>query len=244
MKLKLEKVSELVRGIEIISELVTEVRIKVSEFGMNITAMDPANVSLIGYSLPKEAFTLFEAEDETLGVNLDELKSILKRCGTKSAITLERRENFLDITIEDKVRRNFSLGLIDVERDEIDFKQKTERMEFVSRVEMDSSDLIASIEDCAVVSDSCSFETKEGKFIIFAKGTNSARSEVCDEADISGEDSRAKYSLEYLQKFLKGVKLCQKTVLKFSTDHPLMVEIKSEHMKLNFVLAPRVETDD
>ena len=75
MKLKLEKPTELVKGIEIISELVNEVRIKVNEFGLNITAMDPANVSLIGYSLPKEAFSVFEAEAETLGVNLDEFIS-------------------------------------------------------------------------------------------------------------------------------------------------------------------------
>lgn len=244
MKLKLNEPVELVKGIEIISELVSEVRIKVNEFGMNITAMDPANVSLIGYFLPKESFSVFETGDETLGVNLEDLKKILKRCGSKSSLVIEKRDNFLDIRIEDKVLRRFSLMLIDVERDEIDFKEKTERMEFVSRVEMDSSDLIASIEDCSVVSDSCSFEINEGKFIMSAKDTNSTRSEICDEAEISGENSRAKYSLEYLQKFLKGIKLCQRVVVKFSTDHPLMVEIKSEHMKLNFVLAPRVETDD
>ena len=244
MKLKLEKPNELVKGVEIISELVNEVRIKVNEFGLNITAMDPANVSLIGYSLPKEAFSVFEAEAETLGVNLDELKGILKRCGTKSSLLIEKNENFLDIIIEDKVRRSFSLCLIDIERDEIDFKTKTERMEFVSSVTIDSCDLIASIEDCGVVSDSCIFEIKDGKFIISAKGTNSAKSEFSDEAEISGEDSRAKYSLEYLQKFMKGVKLCPKTILKFSNDHPLMVEVKTEHMKVNFVLAPRVETED
>lgn len=244
MKLKLENPSELVKGIEIISELVNEVRLKFNEFGLSVTAMDPANISLIGYSLPKEAFSIFETGDETLGVNLDELKGILKRCGAKSALVLEKIENSLNITIEDKILRNFSLNLIEIERDEIDFKQKTERMEFVSRVEINSCDLIASVEDCLVVSDSCSFEKKEGKFIISARGTNSARSEFCDEANISGEDSRSKYSLEYLQKFLKGVKLCEKTVIKFSSDHPLMLEIKAGHMKVSFVLAPRVETED
>jgi DNA polymerase III sliding clamp (beta) subunit (PCNA family) len=99
--------------------------------------MDPANVSLVMYSLPKEAFSIFESENETLGVNLDELKGILKRCGSKSALYLEKRENFLDISIEDRVKRNFSLNLIDIERDEIDFKEKTERMEFVSSIEID-----------------------------------------------------------------------------------------------------------
>ena len=70
MKLKLNEPSEFTKGVEIISELVSEVRIKVTEFGLSISAMDPANVSMVGYSLPKEAFSIFEAENQTIGVNL------------------------------------------------------------------------------------------------------------------------------------------------------------------------------
>lgn len=244
MKLKLESPESLTKGIEIISELVTEVRIKVSEFGLSVTAMDPSNVSLVCYTLPKEAFSIFETGPETLGVNLDDLKRILKRCGTKSSIILEKVDNALQIIIEDRTRRIFSLVLIDVERDEIDFKEKTSRMEFVSFVRINSNDLIDSVEDCAVISESCSFETLDGKFIIMAKDQNSAKAEFSDEAEISGENARGKYGLEYLQKFIKGAKLVDKVDLKFSTDHPLMMEIKAEHMKINFVLAPRVETED
>jgi len=75
-----------------------------------------------------------------------------------------------------------------------------------------------------------------------AKALNSARSEFSgDEAKIEGENSRAKYSLEYLQKFMKGAKLCEKTLLFFAEDHPLKIEFKTQGMELAFVLAPRVE---
>lgn len=245
MLIKLDNPALLSKAIEIISDLVLEVRVKVNDAGMSITATDPANVSMIGFALPKTAFSVFETGDEILGINLDNFKRILKRAGTSSALTLEKKENFLEIQIQDRVRRNFSLSLIDIEGDDVDFGDKMSRLEFSSVVELDSSDFIASIEDCAVVSDACSFEIKEGKFIIRAKGLNSSMTEFSgDEAKIEAENCKAKYSLEYLQKFLKASKLSEKTTLKFAEDHPLRMDVRKDSMELSFVLAPRVETED
>jgi len=244
MLVKLENPTLLSKVIEIISELVTEVGIKVDASGLSITAIDPANVAMVGFKLPKEAFSQFEAEKEILGVNLENLKRILRRCGSGSLI-LEKKDNFLNIQLIDRITRNFNLSLIDFEGEEIDFSSKLQNMEFSIRIKINSSDLIDSIEDCAVVSDACSFIVKDGKFRIEARGLDSAMSEFSgDEAEISGGYSKAKYSLEYLQKFMKGAKLCDKTILEFADDHPLKVEFKKEDMDLGFVLAPRVETED
>ena len=86
---------------------------------------------------------------------------------------------------------------------------------------------------------------KDGKFIIEAKSLNSARSEFSgDEAKIDAEDCKSRYSLEYLQKFMKGAKLVEKSILNFASDHPLRIDFKNEKMELTFILAPRVETED
>lgn len=242
MLVKLENPILLSRAIEIISELVTEVRIKVNDFGLSISAIDPANVSMVGFRIPKSAFSQFEAGKEILGLNLDNLKQVLKRAGSGSSVILEKKENLLNIQIQDRIKRNFTLNLIDIESEDVDFHEKESRMEFSSRVEINSIDLIASIEDCAVVADACSFIVKNGRFIIEAKTFNSAMSEFSgDEAKIEGEDSKAKYSLEYLGKFMKGAKLCDKTILKFADDHPLKIEFKNQGMEMDFILAPRVE---
>jgi len=241
MLVKLEKPVLLSKAIELLSEIVIDVRLKVNEFGMSITAIDPANVAMIRFKLPKSAFSQFETDDEVLGINLDNLKRILKRCGPASSLILEKKENLLNIQIQDRIKRNFSLNLIEIEGEEKDLPN----LEFSTRVELDSIDLIASIEDCMVVADACSFIIEEGKFIIEAKGLNSARSEFSgDEAKINAENCKARYSLEYLSKFIKGSKLCEKTVLNFANDHPLRMDIKTENMELNFILAPRVETED
>ena len=241
MLVKLENPQLLSRVVEIISELVTDVRIKISEYGLSITAMDPANVSLVGFKIPKSAFSQFEAGNDVIGVNLDNLKSILKRCSTKSTLILEKKDNTLEIGIKERIKRNFILALIEIESEE----KEIPNLEFASRIEMNSIDLVDSIEDCLVVSDACSFIVKDGKFIIEAKSLNSARSEFSgDEAKIDAEDCKSRYSLEYLQKFMKGAKLVEKSILKFASDHPLRIDFKNEKMELTFILAPRVETED
>jgi len=241
MIVRLEDPSLLSKAIEVISELVTEVRIKVNEFGMNITAIDPANVAMVRFKLPKSAFSQFETGDEVLGINLDSFKKILKRCGSATPLILQKKENFLEIEVQDRIKRNFSLNLIEIESQE----KEMPSLDYSSKVEILSTDLISAIEDCAVVSDSCSFLINEGEFIIESKGLNSARSAFSkDEAKIEAENCKSKYSLEYLQKFMKGAKICDKTILNFANDHPLRIDLRTEHMELNFILAPRVETDD
>ena len=241
MLVKLEDPSLLSKVIEIISELVTEVRIKLNEFGMSITAIDPANVAMVKFRVPKSAFSQFETGNEVLGINLDSLKKILRRCGSGTSLIIEKKENLLNIQIIDRIRRNFSLNLIEIEGQEKDLPT----LDYNARVEISSLDLVSAVEDCSVVSDSCSFKIKDKEFTIEAKGLNSARSEFSgDEAKIEAEECKSKYSLEYLQKFMKGAKLCEKTILNFANDHPLRIDIKTEHMELNFLLAPRVETED
>lgn len=245
MLIELKNPILLLKAVELISELVTEVRLKVNEFGLSISAMDPANVAMVGFKLPRSAFSKFETDTEVLGINLDSLKRVLKRCSTGSSLLIEKEDNLLKMDIQDRIKRNFSLSLINLEGEEIDFDTKARRMTFVSKIELNSADLIDSIEDCIVVDDACSFIIENGKFIIEAKNLNSARSEFSsDEAVIQGENGKSRYSLEYLQKFIKGAKLCEKTIIHFADDHPLKIDFLPQGMEISFVLAPRVENED
>jgi proliferating cell nuclear antigen len=242
MKLKIENPANFTKAIELISELVLEVRIKINEFGMSITAIDPANVAMVNFRLPKSAFSEFESGEEVLGVNLENLKKILRRAGKTSALTLEKNENVLEIKIEDKIKRNFTLGLIEIEREDKEFPTQ---LEFSSKIEMNSIDLIDSIEDCSIISDACSFEVIQGNFIIESKELNSAKSEFSsDIINMEAEDCKSRYSLEYLQKFLKAGKFSEKTTLNFAQDHPLKVDFKLNEASLSFLLAPRMEIED
>jgi|SRR3989338_10933048 len=241
MLLKLENPKIFADIIGIISELVLEVRIKVNNEGLSITAIDPANVAMVVFNIPSSAFSQWDVEkEEVLGVNLEDLKAVLRRVKTGSVLTLSKEENEIKILIQDKIRKEFNLALIDVESEE----KPIPNLEFNSKVEMSSVDFYEAIEDCSVVADSCSFISDAEKFIIKAKGSlNSFKSEFSDEINIEAEECTSKYSLEYLQKMIKATKLSEKVRINFSSDYPLRLDFKTNAIELSFILAPRVEAE-
>jgi proliferating cell nuclear antigen len=238
MLIKLADPKLLSDSIGIISEIVTEVRIKVSKAGLGIIAVDPANVALVSLKIPHSAFTHFESEDENLCVNLEDLKQVLKRAEPGSSLTIQKEDNKLKLSIENTVKRHFYLALISLEQEE----KKIPELEFDSSVELASEMLKHAIEDAAVVSDACSFEIGKN-FTIEAKGAlNSTRTEFSsDEAKFKGE-AKSKYSLEYLQKFIKAGRFADKANIQYKTDFPLRLDFRG-NVEMTFILAPRVEDE-
>lgn len=229
--------------VTIISELVAEVRIKVNKEGMNLTAIDPANVAMVYFKIPSSLFSEFELdkEEEELGTNLNNLKAVLRRCKPGASLTLEKQDNYLKLGIADRIRRDFSLALIEVDTEE----KSLPEWDFNSVVKINSDTLTEVIEDCAVVSDACTLIAEPNKFIVEAHGLNSARAEFSsDEAEIHSGNSTARYSLEYLNKFIKGAKISTNSTLSFSDNHPMKLDFHTGDVVLSFVLAPRVEQED
>jgi len=239
MLLRLADSKPLADAISVISELVTEIRIKVNKAGLTAIAVDPANVALVALKLQHSAFTAFEAEEEELCVNLEDLKQILKRASPGSTLTLEKKGNKLNINIQNSVKRNFTLALINLETEE----KRVPDLEFTSKVELNASMLQHAIEDAAIVADACSFEAGKNAFSVEAKGSlNSSLTQFsAEEAKFSGE-GKAKYSLEYLGKFIKASKLADKVQLQFAADYPMRLDFKG-NVELTFILAPRVEEE-
>ncbi len=241
MKLKLEDPRIFANLIAIISELVTEVRIKVTKEGMNLTALDPANVAMAYFNIPNDLFVEFDVEkDEVLGVNLQNLNAIMKRCKLGSSLIIEKEESSLKLTINDKIKREFSLALIDVEGDD----KQMPAWEFKSVIKMDAQAFVDAIEDCSVVADACTFIAQPDKFIIESSNLHSARNEFSnEEVQIFSDASSARFSLEYLSKFIKGAKIASRAEINFSDNHPMRLNFPSGKIMLSFVLAPRVEQD-
>lgn len=242
MKVTLPNPKILADLVTIISDLVTEVRIKVNKEGINLTAIDPANVAMIYFKIPATLFSEFEIEkDEVLGVNLNNFKAVLRRCKPGSALIMEKADNILKIGIRDRVKRDFSLALIDIESEEKDLPS----WEFNSVIHINSDTLTEVIEDCSVVSDACTLMAEPNKFVVEASGLNSARAEFSsDEAEIHSGNSTARFSLEYFNKFIKGAKISNRATLSFSDNHPMRLDFHTGEVVLSFVLAPRIEQDD
>jgi proliferating cell nuclear antigen len=239
MILKLNEPKLLLDSISLISELVSEVKLKITRAGLNIVAVDPANVALVSLKFPAALFSeLKTEEEENLGINLEDLKQVLRRADASSTLTLETEGGKLKLSIQGTVKRTFNLSLLSIESEE----KRIPELEFIGKVDINSEIFSNAIEDAAIISDSCSFAVKD-KFIIEAKGNlHSTKTEFSsDEAKFSGE-AKSKYSLEYLQKFIKARRFAERVSLQFSNDYPARLDFKGP-VEMTFILAPRVEEE-
>jgi proliferating cell nuclear antigen len=247
MKLTLSESKYLKDSISVISELVNEATFKINPEGMEMIAMDPANVAMVVFKLLSSCFSEYKIEKATnLSINLNNLKQILRRAKPNDMLTLELGEGKLDIVLKSDTTRKFSLPLIDLEEKE----KKIPQLTFPVTVKTSSSILSDAIEDVGIVAESVSFHATPQKMTVLAEGDLSkAEIEISPDEktriDASGtEEVKSKYSVEYLKKMISGSKIADEVTIQFNKDYPLKLEFKSvDKALLSFILAPRVDND-
>tara|TARA_Y100000310_G_C20699671_1_gene828546 strand:- start:5006 stop:5755 length:750 start_codon:yes stop_codon:yes gene_type:complete len=249
MKLTLAEPRTLIDSVNVISELVNEVRFKIDSEKIDLVAMDPANVAMVDFKLFNTAFTEYSVEkDYELCVSLDSLRSVLKRVKPSDMLTIELDEekNRLKIQLKSDNTRTFNLALIDVDEKE----QKVPDLNFGASVETSSMVFDEAIQDIDVIADALVMRAVGDKLIVEgASNMSDAFAEISKDDEttinISGSDElKAKYSIEYLKKIVKGGKLSNKVKLQFGNDYPLRVDyLVKDKMNLGVILAPRVAND-
>ncbi len=247
MKLTLAEPKYLKDSISIISELVTEAKFKINKTGIELVAMDPANVAMVIFKLLASSFVEYEImTDVRLSLNLNNLKQVLKRAKPNDMVTLEVVDSKLDVTLKSKTKRTFSLPIIDIDEKE----QKIPELSFPLTITTDAELLIESIEDVDIVGESVSFIAEQEKFTISAEGDMSkAHIEIPADETTSikttkTEKIKSKYSVEYLKKMIAAGKLVSSVSIQFNKDYPLRLDYKSvDKLMMSFILAPRVENE-
>ena len=95
MRLTLAEPKYLKESISIISELVNEARLKIGKDGIELVAMDPANVAMVIFKLLSSSFTEYHVKEDTqMAINLQNLKQILKRIKPSPEAIDFDKENF------------------------------------------------------------------------------------------------------------------------------------------------------
>ncbi|MDO8660265.1 MAG: hypothetical protein Q7K43_00095, partial [Candidatus Woesearchaeota archaeon] len=119
MRLQLADATVLKDSVSVISELVNEGRFKITKDSIELVAMDPANVAMVIFKLLASCFSDYYVEKEQeVGINLTNLKQILKRAKADDILNLEVTESKLNIQMKSGTTRTFSLPLINLEEKE------------------------------------------------------------------------------------------------------------------------------
>jgi proliferating cell nuclear antigen len=248
MRLVLADPTLLKDSISVISDLVNEARFKITRDGIELVAMDPANVAMVIFKLLSSSFTEYDIQKEQeIAINLANFKQILRRVGASDILTLELTgENKLQIQLKGGTTRTFSLPLIEIEEKE----QRVPNLSFPVAISTNSTVLNDAIADADIVAESVTFAAEQEKFTISAEGDLSkAHIEIKHGQDTSIKSQtpakiKAKYSIEYLKKMINAGKLANEVQILFNQDYPLKLEFKIvDKLLLSFILAPRVEND-
>src|SRR3989344_4052702 len=187
MKLTLAESRLLKEPINIISELVSEVNIKVDKNKLELIAMDPANVVMVVFKLLSSAFVEYEVKNEkVISLSLDNLNQVFRRIKPSDTLVLELDEdkNRLKIKLRGNTYRTFNISLLHLE----DREHKIPELNFPLSIETNSSIFENAIEDVSIVADSVAFVVDKNKFLVKGQGNISdAQIELItdEETDIS-----------------------------------------------------------
>lgn len=233
--------------IMIIADLVSEARFKFSEDMLEMIAMDPANVAMVIYKLFSSSFTEYDfKEDLEIGINLGNLKQVLRRVGNNDSLEVDISDNKFNIKIVGNSTRTFSLPLLDIE----ERQQKIPELKFPIKVTTSTGMLADAIDDADIVGESVAFLADSDKVTVAAEGDLSrVKVEIKkdENTEIKSETEnpvKAKYSIEYLKKMVQGSKISGRVSMYFNTDYPLKIEfLEVDKVYLGFILAPRVENE-
>ncbi len=235
-------------AISTVGELIDEGIFKVNKTGLSLTAADRAMVAVVDLKLPPTIFEQFEVENEKLiPINITNFVSVLKRATSGDKISMELKDNKLDVIMKGESTRRFTVPLLDISQDEI---PPIDQLDFKAKVKLKSDVLKDGVDDAEVVSDSVVFEASKELFNIKSSGDISSTELMLKKDDQplidlqARETSRARYPIDYLKKMMKASKLADEVTVMWSKDYPMKLSFKDmDKIELNFILAPRVQEE-
>ncbi|MHA1345968.1 MAG: proliferating cell nuclear antigen (pcna) [Candidatus Heimdallarchaeaceae archaeon] len=239
----------------IISSIVAESSVNISEDGIRIKAFDATRISMIDFFLKKEAFKKYEIkENAILGLSLETLNAILKTAKANENLRMaldDKTKRFVIEFIGKNQQRKFALSLIDIpEEGNI---PDSIHIDFDTNFEVKASFIQQVLKDAEMVSDYLRIKAKEDGIYFGAESDTKEmdtfiepKSEEMDTSTFQVVDeSEAVYSLDFLSNFLKGIRTSDYVRLSFNQEQPIRIVYELEDKgHLIYFVAPRIEESE
>ena len=226
--------------------LVDEARIRVTEDGLTVRAVDSANVAMDDLELEAAAFESFEASPGTLGLSLDRLADPVRLASKDDLVQL-----FLDpesgklIVVVDGLR--YSMACLDSRT--LQAEPTLPEFDLPATVTVDRDALQRGVKAADLVADHVRLRMEAGvdTLIIEAEGDIDAVTLELDGENIevlAAGDASTLFSLDYLKKLVRTIPAGTPITLDLGEDFPLILsyELADGDGAITRMLAPRIET--
>jgi proliferating cell nuclear antigen len=246
MELVLKSADVFKKSMEAISVLIDEAELVVSQNGLELRATDPSQISMVDFSLPKKAFTKFEAAETRLGLDLDYLNQVLSRAGSgdELVLSLDEKKAFLIVSFRGSAERSFQVPLIDVSSAEV----PNPKIEFDSELLVSAGFLQSAFKDAALISSHVVLGCTDEKFFVKANSSKGSLNEEMKQDKTTLPELRVKHEcrsmfpLDYLQDMLKVATSDTKVALFLKSNAPVKVSYPISDATITYFLAPRIES--
>jgi proliferating cell nuclear antigen len=227
-----------------VSSLVDEVKFSISENGLELKAVDPANVAMVSLQIGNQAFEYFKADTCEIGIDLVRLSDVLSMAdkGENVQLELEEESHKLKIGVGSL---SYTLSLIDPAA--IRKEPRIPDVDLPTSVIMDGRVLQRAIKAAEKVSDHVILGISDDVFFMEAKGDIDSLKLKIPATELIGMkpgESRSLFSLDYCVDFAKSAAKAGEVTLEMGLDYPMRMLFQvNKFIKVIYMLAPRIEQE-
>lgn len=230
-------------AIEAVSSLVDEVKFAISDKGLELKAVDPANVAMVSLKIDAAAFEFFKATPGEIGVDLVRLSDLLSMAdrGENVRLELDEESHKLNIGVGSL---SYTLSLIDPSA--IRKEPRIPELDLPAHVTLSGAELRRAVKAAEKVSDHVILGVTDEGFFMEAKGDIDALKLKIPSSELLGlkpGEARSLFSLDYLADMSKSIGKASEVRLELGVDYPLRIGFKINQVEINYLLAPRIEQE-
>ncbi len=238
--------SETLKGlVNIISAIVDEVKFTITPEGMTLKAVDAAHVAMIEINADSGAFESYSAEECEIGLDLDKIKGVLKLASGVDIIRMEQDA--------DKGRLIFRVGNITRAMTILDTSSlndpKVPELHLKSSIGISVDELKKGISAADAISDHITMRADSERFELSCEGDTDSVTLRVDKSNLVSLDADAEvcsmFPLDYFSNIVKAIPNGTVINIELDNDYPvkLLFGIAGQHVSVNYLLAPRIESE-
>ncbi|MGC9443598.1 MAG: proliferating cell nuclear antigen (pcna) [Candidatus Methanospirareceae archaeon] len=236
--------------IESIIAVVDEGKLRISESGFQLRAVDPANVAMVSFELAREAFDDYRFDKESaadsieMGIDFVKLHDILGFGGREDvALRLDEQAQKL---LTKMGSLDYTVSLLDP--GSLRKEPKVPELDFPVQVVIENEEFRRTIRAAEKIGDHIVLGVDGEEFYMEVEGEmDKLRLGLRKEQliHLTPGTLHSLYSLDYISAMSKGMSHAANITLNLGKDYPLQIEfdVAEGKGKVSYLLAPRIESE-
>ncbi|WII06997.1 hypothetical protein PED39_05265 [Methanomassiliicoccales archaeon LGM-RCC1] len=221
--------------VSVLSSVTSIAMVNCTEKGLETVCVDAAHVAMVGFTIPADALTGYEAADE-FGMDLEKIQSFLKTSSPGDDI---------EVSIDDRLTMNSGnitrrMALIDIS----DIRTP-------NTIKTDADRLLTAIRGIQDLGDTITIKVKDGTFSMASEDELSSAEYDLTSKDVGveingigrGAVAMSVFPKEYVISAIKSIPVSYKVTINLDNDYPVRIDFTDGTVSGFYFIAPRIDSE-